>query len=164
MPCLRTSRRSLASTKWSDPACCIGSSAKCSGAMMSLTSGVVRDKSARLYPRLRRGLATRPRTPIHRLSRWRGHPTERQGRLAGRDGLHRGCDYSAKVTGKSAASTARLAVGCTARGRLLTQGKQSVKAGLPTEATGDGSRSRLALRRRFMRASSRRSSPASVFR
>ena len=68
MPCLRTSRRSLASTKWSDPACCIGSSAKCSGAMMSLTSGVVRDKSARLYPRLRRGLATRPRTRIHGLS------------------------------------------------------------------------------------------------
>ena len=42
MPCLRTSRRSLASTKWSDPACCIGSSAKCSGAMMSSTNAVLR--------------------------------------------------------------------------------------------------------------------------
>jgi hypothetical protein len=39
---LRTSRRSLANTKWSDLACCIGSLAKCSGAMMSLTNAVLR--------------------------------------------------------------------------------------------------------------------------
>ena len=41
MPCLSTSRRSLASTKWSDLACWTGSSGKCSGAMISLTSAVV---------------------------------------------------------------------------------------------------------------------------
>ena len=39
---LRTLRRSLAATKCSDPACCIGSSAKCSGAMMSSTNAVLR--------------------------------------------------------------------------------------------------------------------------
>jgi hypothetical protein len=38
MPCLRISRRSLASTKWSDLTCCIGSSAKCRDTMMWLTS------------------------------------------------------------------------------------------------------------------------------
>ena len=43
-------------------------------------------------------------------------------------------------------------------------GHHQCEAGLPTEAIGDGSRSRPAPRRRFMRASSRRSSPASVFR
>jgi hypothetical protein len=42
-------------------------------------------------------------------------------------------------------------------------GNHQCEAGLPTEAIGDGSRSRPAPRRRFMRASSRRSSPASVF-
>ena len=40
MPCLKTSRQSLASTKWWDPAYCIGSSAKCSGAIMSLIPGI----------------------------------------------------------------------------------------------------------------------------
>ena len=44
---LRTSRRSLANTKWSDLACCIGSLAKCSGAMMSLTSAVLRHKNGK---------------------------------------------------------------------------------------------------------------------
>ena len=44
---LRTSRRSLANTKWSDLACCIGSLAKCSGAMMSLTNAVLRHKNGK---------------------------------------------------------------------------------------------------------------------
>ena len=38
---------SLASTKWWDLACCIGSSAKCSGAMMSLTNAVLRHKNGK---------------------------------------------------------------------------------------------------------------------
>jgi hypothetical protein len=42
---LRTLRRSSAATRWSDPVCCIGSSAMCSGAMISLTSAVLQDKS-----------------------------------------------------------------------------------------------------------------------
>ena len=46
-PCLRTSRRSLANTKWSDLACCIGSLAKCSGAMMSLTNAELRHKNGK---------------------------------------------------------------------------------------------------------------------
>ena len=50
MPCLRTSRRNLASTKWSDPACYIGSSAKCSGAMISLTSAALPDDSTEPSP------------------------------------------------------------------------------------------------------------------
>ena len=44
---LRTSRRSLANTKWSDLACCIGSLAKCSGAMMSLTNAELRHKNGK---------------------------------------------------------------------------------------------------------------------
>ena len=44
---LRTSRRSLANTKWSGLACCIGSLAKCSGAMMSLTNAVLRHKNGK---------------------------------------------------------------------------------------------------------------------
>src|SRR6476469_5869647 len=43
---LRTSRRSLANTKWSDLACCIGSLAKCSGAMM-LTNAELRHKNGK---------------------------------------------------------------------------------------------------------------------
>ena len=43
---LRTSRRSLANTKWSGLACCIGSLAKCSGAMM-LTNAELRDKNGK---------------------------------------------------------------------------------------------------------------------
>ena len=43
---LRTSR-SLANTKWSDLACYIGSLAKCSGAMMSLTNAVLRHKNGK---------------------------------------------------------------------------------------------------------------------
>ena len=44
---LRTSRRSLANTKWSDLACCIGSLAKCSGAMIWLTNAVLRHKNGK---------------------------------------------------------------------------------------------------------------------
>jgi hypothetical protein len=44
---LRTSRRSLANTKWSGLACCIGSLAKCSGAMMSLTNAELRHKNGK---------------------------------------------------------------------------------------------------------------------
>jgi hypothetical protein len=52
MPYLKTSRQSLASTKWWDPACRIESSAKCGDAMVSLTSIVARDNSIeRSHPR-----------------------------------------------------------------------------------------------------------------
>ena len=40
MPCLKPLRQSLASTKWRYLAYCIGSSAKCSSAIISLIPGI----------------------------------------------------------------------------------------------------------------------------
>ena len=112
-----------------------------------------------------RGLATRPRTRIHGLSHGEGIlRSAREGLPAAMAFAEN--DHSEKDLVLASPLHQRQGWRLVAQRAedFFTQGKQSVKAGLPTEAIGDGSRSRPAPRRRFMRASSRRSSPASVFR